>query len=102
MNAPPQELAYDRVGWQAAQAHHAPAQIEEVHRRPGQKRPSLLHRFGWLPLYPLVFLFTAIIKIKNRRLATDDNYMRHQVEFFSFSWACWVSYWTNRSTSRST
>jgi SAM-dependent methyltransferase len=47
--------------------------------------PSLLHRFGWLPLYPLVFVFTAVVKFKNRKLATDENYMRHQMEFFGFS-----------------
>jgi SAM-dependent methyltransferase len=46
---------------------------------------SLLFRFGWLLLYPLVLMFTAFMKIKNRNLAKDDRYLTHQIEFFSFS-----------------
>ncbi|MGD2048307.1 MAG: class I SAM-dependent methyltransferase [Chloroflexota bacterium] len=46
---------------------------------------SFLYRYGWLLLYPLVLIFTAFMKIKNRNLAKGDRYLRHQIEFFSFS-----------------
>jgi SAM-dependent methyltransferase len=46
---------------------------------------SLLYRFGWMPLYPLVLIFTIIMKFKNRHLANDERYLEHQIEFFSFS-----------------
>lgn len=48
-------------------------------------RLSLLYRYGWLLLYPLVLIFTAFMKIKNRNLAKDGRYLTHQIEFFSFS-----------------
>lgn len=47
--------------------------------------PGLHYRLGWLPMYPLVLIFTAAMKLKNRRLANDDRYVEHQVAFFSFS-----------------
>jgi len=47
--------------------------------------PGFAHRFGWLPLFPIVLVFTAVLKFKNRKRANDKRYLEHQVEFFSFA-----------------
>ena len=36
----------------------------------------------WIFLYPLVFIRTILIKFKNRKLATEKDYISHQKEFF--------------------
>jgi len=42
-------------------------------------------KFGWIPLFPFVFGYTIFLKIKNRRLANDKEYLVHQKEFFKYS-----------------
>lgn len=47
-------------------------------------RINTFYKFGWVPFFPLILAITAILKSKNRKLATDDKYLEHQIEFFSF------------------
>ena len=81
-----QRSASQRTGARASHADGpglAGDQGNPIEQRPRQA--GLLHRFGWLPLYPLVFIFTFLVKLKNRKLATDDGYLQHQLEFFGYS-----------------
>lgn len=86
MNISPPSLKANRLEDDVAQANsHPGAGYCPSNTEDGTGRFGLLHRLGWLPLYPLVLLFTILLKLKNRALATEDRYLEHQVEFFGFS-----------------
>ena len=40
-------------------------------------------KFGWIYRFPLIWVRTVYLKIKNRSLCSEEGYTRHQIEFFS-------------------
>jgi len=42
-------------------------------------------QFGWIITFPIVWLMTVYLKLKNRSLNTANDYARHQKEFFSIT-----------------
>jgi len=42
------------------------------------------YKFGWILLFPIVLSTTILLKLKNRKLANDEKYIEHQIEYFSF------------------
>ena len=46
--------------------------------------PNFYYKFAWLPFFPVVLVISLLLKFKNRKLASDGDYLQHQQEFFGF------------------
>ncbi len=42
-------------------------------------------KYAWIFRYPLIFVLTLYLKLKNRKLNTTTEYLKHQKEFFRFT-----------------
>jgi len=45
---------------------------------------DLYYKFAWLPFFPVILVISLLLKLKNRKLASDESYLLHQQEFFGF------------------